>query len=189
MQRLTQTVHEILAARLAPGSSAVDATAGKGHDTLALARLVGPEGRVYAYDLQAAALEQTRERLVAAGAFLQCQLHQQDHAEGLAALLEQRCGGIDAVVFNLGYLPGGDKSLVSSADRTLPALDAAALLLRPEGILLVTAYRGHPGGPEEADAVAEWMELRRAAGWRVEKQAPEATGGRLPPVLWIARQP
>ncbi len=178
--RLTERVHANLRKALQPGDTAVDATAGNGHDTLFLARQVGTEGRVYAFDSQAIALETTRQRLITSEAFLQCQLQQLDHAVGLARLLRDIRRAVAAVVFNLGYLPGADKALTTSTETTLPALDAAALLLRPGGLLCVTAYRGHPGGLEEAAAVEAWMRDKAAQGWPLEThQSPG-------PVLWCA---
>ncbi len=49
--------------RAGPGDCVVDATAGNGSDTLFLAQSVGPRGRVFAFDVQAEALENTRRRL------------------------------------------------------------------------------------------------------------------------------
>jgi hypothetical protein len=64
-------------------------------------------------------------------------------------------GQVVAVTFNLGYLPGGDKSVVTQTTTTRMALRLSMDLLRPGGLLVVVAYRGHPGGPEECDAVRE----------------------------------
>ena len=58
-----------------------------------------------------------------------------------------------AVMFNLGYLPGGDKSIVTRAESTVIAIRIAAELLAPGGILTIVVYTGHPGGEEEAAAV------------------------------------
>lgn len=72
------------AERAEPGAVAIDATAGGGVDTLFLARTVGPGGHVYAFDVQQAALDRTRERLAA-------------EASALAASAETRPGaGPDA---------------------------------------------------------------------------------------------
>ncbi|MFP4069940.1 MAG: tRNA (mnm(5)s(2)U34)-methyltransferase [Verrucomicrobiota bacterium] len=184
MRRLTEFAHQQLADHLRRGDAAIDATAGNGHDTLELARLVGTEGRVVAVDLQDAALGATRRQLNGRGWLDRCELHLGDHATVLAKLE----GSFQAAVFNLGYLPGSDKSVRTAPTTTLAALDHCRRLLAPGGLLLVTAYRGHPGGPEEAEAVADWMQTREDEGWPVRSIEPEATGPQPPPILWIARK-
>jgi predicted methyltransferase len=155
--------------RVRPGERVVDATCGNGHDTLLLARLVGPTGKVWAFDLQERALAATRELLAGAGCLAQAILVAAGH-ERLAELVQEP---IRAVVFNLGYLPGGEKGVVTRPAETLTALDQAADLLLPGGLITVCVYTGHPGGPEEGEAVAKWAAA-------------------LPPAVfnvWISRQP
>ena len=64
--------------------------------------------------------------------------------------------GLKAAVFNLGYLPGGETSLVTCPESTVCALDQAASLLSRHGIIAISLYTGHEGGPEEALAVERW---------------------------------
>lgn len=165
MIRLTTLVHHLLAQHLRAGDHALDLTAGNGHDTLALARLVGAGGQVWAFDLQPAALEATRQRLLRCGCAEQVKLIQANHRDWPTHLP----GGIRnlaAVVANLGYLPGSDQTVITSPDATLPALEAAWSALRPGGLLAVTIYRGHLGGLEEDSAIAAWVKsLPVAAEW------------------------
>ncbi|MGB0743413.1 MAG: tRNA (mnm(5)s(2)U34)-methyltransferase [Opitutales bacterium] len=186
--RLTEQVHLQLEVVLRPGDTAVDATAGNGHDTLAMAKLVGSTGKVIAIDLQAAAIESTCSRLEEAGQLSQCELIEGDHAEVFNELLAKYRGGISAITFNLGYLPGSDKALTTSPEKTLRALDAAQALLKPGGILLVTAYRGHPGGRDEAKQVAQWMGTLSGNHWHTEVREPLTENKEsFPPILWIVR--
>lgn len=159
--------HRCAAAVLRPGDRAVDATAGNGHDTLFLARAVGPAGGVLALDRQEAAIAATRDRLRAAGLEARVRLRRAGH-EGLVARAPAGWPGrVRALLFNLGYLPGGDRGIRTRPATTLAALDAALELLAPGGRLAVVAYPGHPGGGEEADAVAAWMEARAGGGDRL----------------------
>ena len=144
--------HSFLRERVLPGDRAVDATCGNGHDTLFLARLVGPGGKVWAFDVQESALAATDERLAASGCREQAALVLGGH-ERLAEVVTEP---VRAVVFNLGYLPGAEKETVTTPDTTRAALEQAAALLLPGGIVTVAVYTGHPGGPEEAGAVEEW---------------------------------
>ncbi len=156
MQRLTNIAHEILRSRINPGDIAVDATAGNGLDTLFLARCVGPKGLVYSFDLQLEAVRQTEDRLAAAGVS-NVRLLLRDHAELAEAIAPEHLGRIAAVMFNLGYLPGSDKTFRTQPETTGRAIEAGLSLLREGGVLSVLAYTGHPGGLEEADAVARLL--------------------------------
>lgn len=144
--------HLFLRERLGIGDRVVDATCGNGHDTLFLARLVGTLGRVWALDIQEQAVAATRTLLTENGCLSWVKLIQAGH-ERLTELVDEP---VQAVVFNLGYLPGGDKSRVTRPDSTLQALKQATDLLVPGGIIVVTVYTGHPGGTEEGDAVNAW---------------------------------
>lgn len=144
--------HLFLRERVREGDRVVDATCGNGHDTLLLAKLVGPAGRVWGFDLQERALDATRELLAAEGCLAQVELVRAGH-ERLGEFITEP---LAAAVFNLGYLPGGDKGVVTRPATTLRALNGALDLLRPAGILLVVVYTGHEGATEEEKAVLVW---------------------------------
>ena len=164
--RPTELAHRLLEEVVGEGARAIDATAGNGHDTLFLARLVGASGRVLAFDVQAAAIDSARTLLEQEGVAERVTFHHESHA-----LLADRAeaGSADAVMFNLGYLPGADRTVITETDGTLVALGAAAHVLRPGGWLCVTCYPGHSGGGDEATAVERWMEAKAASGWRVAR--------------------
>ncbi len=150
---------------LRAGDLAVDATAGNGHDTLFLAERVGEDGRVIAFDIQAAAIDATRMRLEAAGLSGRVELHQASHGR----LLETAGRGtVTAVMFNLGYFPGGDHAVITRTEETLAALGQALEALRPGGLLTIVCYPGHPGGDEESDAVLAWGGALAADAFRCE---------------------
>lgn len=184
---LVAQAHAAVMPALAPGAVAVDATAGNGHDTLFLARAVGPQGRVYALDLQAAAIEATRRRLAAAGLGKGVQLVRQGHQHLPEPLPPQAHGRVAAVMFNLGYLPGGDHARVTRPEDTLAALDGAAGLLAESGRITVVAYTGHPGGWEEAEAVAAWA--ARLAPGAFTADWIEGGGRAAPRLLVVERRP
>ena len=121
-----ELTHRFLAAHLHPGGKFLDATCGNGGDTEFLCRLAGPEGWVLGLDIQARAVANTNARLAAAGLGTIGRAVQADHAD-LAAYLPE--GGIDAAVFNFGYLPGADHHRFSTPATSLPALEAALAAL------------------------------------------------------------
>lgn len=153
--RLTEYIHHCLEAHLKPGASVLDATAGNGHDTLKCAQLVAPDGQITAVDIQTTALENCQKKLSNAKLDQLCRFHRGNHALIFKDLNPPQ--PYDAILFNLGYLPGGDHSCISTPKNTLLALRQCDRLLAKSGLLIVTAYRGHPGGLAETEAVEEWM--------------------------------
>jgi len=152
--RLVERAHELLGGALMEGDLAIDATAGNGHDVAFLAEQVGNSGKVYAFDLQKEAIEATRKLLAKKGVE-NVELHQCGHERMEEHLPLEIFGQVAAVTFNLGYLPGGDKSVITQTATTRIALRLSMDLLRPGGIMVVVAYRGHAGGPEECVAVRD----------------------------------
>jgi predicted methyltransferase len=176
MAAFTELAHETVREHLRTGDVVIDATVGNGHDTAFLARLVGPTGRVFGFDVQAEAI-----RRVGAVSRVNVTLIQGDHARMTELLPREVIGGVAAVMFNLGYLPGGDKVVTTTTASTLAALDAAWSALRNGGVLTVVAYRGHPGGLAEADAVRDHLRRHGVA------ETP-ASSSPVSPVLFVARK-
>ena len=154
---LCAVVHSWMAQTLGPGGKAIDATCGRGRDTLALARAVGPTGRVMALDCQEEAVLSTRLALEAAGASTWVKVHEGRHEDLLRQWARSEGETCDLVHFNLGYLPGSDRSLKTERESTLIALASAWDLVKSGGWISVVCYRGHHGGPAEAEAVAAWV--------------------------------
>jgi ubiquinone/menaquinone biosynthesis C-methylase UbiE len=162
----TRLSHLIMASFLRPGDAAVDATCGNGHDTLWLARLVGPDGRVWGFDIQEQAVSATRQRLAEAGMAERVELFLAGH-ESMAAHVPDRVRG---VMFNLGYCPGSDRTIITRPETTRTALDQALKLLLPGGVLAITAYPGHDGGEKEGEMLQEWsssLPQRSFHAWRM----------------------
>lgn len=155
--RLTQRAHEAVARVLVEDDLALDATAGNGHDTVFLAEQVGSGGFVWAFDVQEAAITQTRRRLEEAGLLERGCLIHDSHSDMALHLPEKAKGRLGAVMFNLGYLPGSDRRLVTQSETTLAAVQTAVGFTRPGGLVSLMVYRGHPGGREEWQAVCQWL--------------------------------
>jgi hypothetical protein len=152
---LVNTAHDLIRGILHPGDIAIDATVGNGHDTLYLAEQVGPSGHVYGFDIQQAAIDSTRNKFHSP---IGLTLIHASHADMSERIPAQFHGKINAIMFNLGYLPGGDKSIITLTDSTLTALTIAARILADNGIITLLAYPGHQGGDMETDQVNKWCE-------------------------------
>lgn len=179
---LTERAKRWHGAHLQPGGLTIDATLGNGHDALFLARRVGPSGRLFGFDRQAEAVRNSLARLAAAGAATQATLYLAGHETLLTRLPPHAVGAIDAAMFNLGYLPGGDKSQTTRPETTLAALDQVWQALRPGGRLSVIAYVGHPGGADEQAAVAGWT---HRLGLHGDARQVTAGAGERSPVLYL----
>lgn len=146
-------VHDFLRREVKPGAICIDATAGKGRDTVLLCRLAGEQGKVLAFDIQEDAVAQTRARLAAEG--LRAEVFQDSHAN-----MEQYAGRatVDCIVFNFGRLPGGDPSIFTTEQTSIPAIDAGLALLKPGGVMALALYYGKENGYTERDAILTYLQ-------------------------------
>lgn len=155
--RLTTRAHQLISASLRNGDIAIDATAGNGNDTKFLAEHVGALGQVFAFDIQALALERSAKRL-ADLPYENVQFELKNHCELASIIPEALHGNIAVVMFNLGYLPGAIEDLITLPTSTCVALESALALIKPGGLCTVLCYRGHSGGAEEANQVATLLD-------------------------------
>lgn len=148
-------VQDYLAAHLPHPKLCIDATCGNGGDTAFLCRLAGPEGRVLGFDIQPEAIASTRKHLEQLGVpAARYELHCQSHADLLQVV---QPGTADAVMFNFGWLPGADHAVFSTAQSSIPALQAALEAVRPGGVVSAILYSGQVIGTDEKQTVLEYL--------------------------------
>lgn len=145
-----------------PSDQVIDATCGNGNDTKILAGLV-PEGKVWAFDIQESAVKSTLTALREAGLCDRVEIHHLSHATFPAGLFPE---STKLIVYNLGYLPGGDKTITTETNITLQSIKNGMQLLVPGGMISITLYPGHAEGEKEAVALLSFAET-------------------LPPFLWM----
>ncbi len=170
------------------GDVCVDCTIGNGHDTELLARLVGAEGTVIGFDIQEAAIKSTRERLGEAGLFDRVELVHGCHSSLSEVLNVQAIQELSLVMFNLGYLPGSDKSVVTEVASTIDSLNQAAGFLKKGGAISLIAYRGHSGGEEEYTAVMNWVTELEHEGFEVFRYEQVTEKSSTPVFLWVRKR-
>ena len=139
--------HKIWKKHLQPGDSAIDATCGNGHDALFLMRC--HLSHLYCIDIQQAALNQTEERLLS---FKKFSLHLACHST-----FPMVANPIQLIVYNLGYLPGGNKALTTQVKTTLQSIENGYNLLNKNGLISITLYPGHPEGKQEEKSILNWV--------------------------------
>ncbi|MDT2871659.1 tRNA (mnm(5)s(2)U34)-methyltransferase [Lactococcus lactis] len=179
MLKQLEMAHWMLKDIIKTNDVVVDATMGNGYDTQFLAEL---GAKVYAFDVQEEALNATEKRLDDAG--IKNQIFEKNLSNlltepsvnlilsGHEKLSEYVKEPIKAAIFNLGYLPKTDKSVVTKADTTLTALDALTNQLVVGGRIAIMIYYGHEGGMEEKDAVIKWTSSLPQNDWEVTSYAP-----------------
>ena len=153
MLDLLELQKEFILKHLREGDTAADFTMGNGYDTAFLSKTVGESGKLWAFDIQKQAIDSTAARLKE----LCC-------PENYTLILDSHHnaknyidGKIKAGMFNLGWLPGGDKSITTLRETTIPAIEAAISMLDRDGVLTVAVYPGHEEGDAEGKLVEEYL--------------------------------
>lgn len=185
---LVQQAQQLVSMHLQDGDIAIDATVGNGHDTLFLAQRVGNSGKVYGFDIQQTALDNGYQRLEEHQLNHRVSLIHAGHETMPIVLPTEICNaGVKAIMFNLGYLPGGDKNRTTLSSTTLSALNSATQILAPDGIITIIAYTGHPGGQEEYESVRNWTHYLAGDIFSVDIQA-RAKSDKPSPELIVIRK-
>ena len=144
---ITKVSHLLMDKLIDKSMTGVDMTVGKGNDIDFLCERCG---FVYGFDIQKQAIEITADRLQN---YSNYKLINDDHVNILDYINEP----IDFAVYNLGYLPGFDKSITTNAETTLQSLRYVFELLKPFGWVLICFYPGHEQGRKELDIVEEFL--------------------------------
>lgn len=150
---LVTEAHKTIQPYLSEQSISIDATMGNGHDTLFLAK---HGHKTYAFDIQENAIKATYQRLENSHCIDKVSLIHAGHETMHQHINPEE--KVNAIIFNLGYLPHADKSIITHAGNTLAALNHAIKLLSPKGIISILAYSGHTGGRAEMQAVIQWYQ-------------------------------
>ena len=177
---LVNAAHQFSQAKIEHGDVAIDATVGNGHDTVFLAKQVGVDGKVYGFDIQQCALNNTKAYLQKEGFSERVSLHLASHVYMVDIVKEPR---VKAIMFNLGYLPGADKTIITKIDSTLLALESALTLISDAGGISIIAYPGHEGGDGETAAITRWYQDLDVQQFIVEVTLLKTQTKQLPPQL------
>ncbi len=148
-----QIIQHILELHIREGDSCIDATAGRGRDTLFLSNLVGTSGHVTAFDIQQEAVDSTRALLnqyhrTNAEVVLDSHSHMQNYFQP---------GTISCITFNFGWLPGGNHNIFTNPETSIQAIRQGLELLKPDGIMTLILYYGRETGFQERDALLDFL--------------------------------
>ncbi|QOR65930.1 16S rRNA (cytosine(1402)-N(4))-methyltransferase [Cytobacillus suaedae] len=157
LERILPFARRLLDTAIPEGGIAVDATMGNGHDTLLLAKLVGENGHVYAFDIQSDAIRNTSSRLNENNLLDRVTLFEKSHGELQESIPTSIHGKVNGAIFNLGYLPGGNKEIVTKPTSTIAAIEQLLSIMEVEGIIVLVIYHGHEQGAVERDEILEYV--------------------------------
>lgn len=146
--------HKFMAEHIKSGDFVIDATAGKGRDTCFLASLVGKNGRVLAFDIQEDAVIQTKTLV-----------KEQGYEDIVTVILDSHSNmdnyadenSVSAIMFNFGWLPGGDHNIFSTPKTSIPAIEKGLKLLKSGGVMSLCIYHGKECGTYDRDAIMEYL--------------------------------
>jgi len=155
---------------LRPYDHAIDATCGNGKDTLVLANLLisnSQESILIGIDIQSEAITRTRTLLASHLSEKQRDrvfLFHQSHTQFPALAYNVP---IRLIVYNFGYLPGGDKSVTTLSKTSIQSFQAALPLIMPGGAISATCYPGHNEGGNEQNALLSFVQALDPSQWCV----------------------
>ncbi|MBM7570895.1 class I SAM-dependent methyltransferase [Aquibacillus albus] len=155
-KKIIPYAHELLENSIKPGEIVIDGTCGNGKDTLFLSKLVGNHGKVLAFDIQQQAITNTRNLLIAQN-INNVELIHDGHQCIDNYLDEEHKEQVGGAIFNLGYLPGSDKKIITTPNKTIKAIDTIMKYIKPDGLIVLVVYHGHTGGDIEKEKLLQHL--------------------------------
>lgn len=172
-------VEDIICEHIKDGDVVLDCTVGNGKDTLKLAKKVGKSGKVYGFDIQKKALNIAKNLLESENLLNRVDLIESSH-ENIDSYISSK---LDFIIYNLGYLPKGDKNIKTNSQSTIISLKKSLKLLKNNGIILITSYTGHEGGMEEKESIEKLLSKLNQKDYNVLKY-DFINQGNCPPILY-----
>src|SRR5699024_935423 len=150
--------HYLMEEAVNKGDTVIDATCGNGHDTVFLSRLVGKDGHVFGFDIQDQAIANTRYRLARNG-LKNTTIIKDSHSNFVHHIPVDKLTRLGGAIFNLGYLPGSDKTVITRSETTILAVEGILSHLKQNGIVVLVVYHGHKGGDLEREQLMRYVRL------------------------------
>lgn len=148
-------VHNLIDSYIKENDIVIDATIGNGNDTLYLSKVVD-NGKVFGFDIQEDAIKNTKNLLDKNNCH-NYELFLSSHNK-MSSVLSDYLGKVSLVLFNLGYLPNGDKTITTNYETTIEAIEESFKLIHKMGMILVVIYPGHESGKIESEKIHEYLD-------------------------------
>lgn len=167
IQTPVHLAHHYFKQKLKMGDIVLDCTAGNGLDSLFIARQIldGDQGHLYCIDIQEQAIVNTKKLLeehLSREQLKGVSFLQQSHEK-----LPEIPNTVALIVYNFGYLPGGDKTITTHVESSLNSITKGLELLAPLGIMSLTCYPGHEEGEKEQNALFSFCESLDKKRWNL----------------------
>ena len=162
----------------------IDATVGNGHDTLFLRKQLSEKGKLYGFDVQKKAIELTKKRLMKNNCYSGVKLIKDSH-ENFQKYID---GSVDLILYNLGYLPKGDKEITTESETTLNSVKAGMAMLNRGGVIFLTVYPGHLPGALELEVLSGYLKTINQKEYAVMKVDFFNYNNKPPVVFMIERR-
>jgi 16S rRNA G1207 methylase RsmC len=175
---MTTIAHLFLSHLIKKDDILIDATMGNGHDTLFLANHAK---KVYAFDIQKQAIETTS---------LLLEKHQINNVDLILDSHENFSNYVrsfQGVIFNLGYLPHGDKSITTKAFSTIKTIDHMLSKLQQNGYMIIVVYPGHPEGRKESIEIDSYLNTLDTKNYKIIKTDLVHQNNHPPYIIWITK--
>lgn len=143
---ISELSHHIVTEFLDNKENAIDGTLGNGYDTDFLSENFK---NVYSFDIQQEACDAYRDKNLE-NVNVICDSHHK--------LKEYITEEIDCIMYNLGFLPGGNKHITTIHEYSLKSIQDGLELLRSGGLMTICIYRGHDEGKIEESCILEYLE-------------------------------
>lgn len=180
LQHTTELALHMCAAYIKSEDIAIDCTCGNGNDTLWLAKRCK---KVYSFDIQQSAIDSAK-LLLKENEITNVELIKESH-EKIGEYVKE---APSVIVFNLGFLPGGDKSITTTRESSLEAIKKALEILAVDGILSVIMYPGHEEGKKELELILSWARGLNSKEYHCVFANMLNQSERAPQVLWITKK-
>lgn len=141
--------HYLIENRVENNIRACDMTAGNGKDSKFILDNKNPK-ILYAFDIQKLSQERCKKLI---GQRKNFKFILDDH-KNIEKYIEEK---IDLFIYNLGFLPKGDKSITTNYKSVIQSLKSCLNLLNENGLILITFYPGHDEGKNEEKYVGEFL--------------------------------
>lgn len=153
IKNAVNTARDMIKRKINKNSIVIDATVGNGHDSKFLCSFLGENGKFYGFDIQKSAIDRTEERLDEKNYKCTINLFLDSHTEFKKHIQEE----VDMIIYNLGYLPKGDKSITTLHDTSLLSVKEGMDILKKEGMIILTIYPGHDEGMKEFEIISSFL--------------------------------
>ncbi len=140
-------VKNIMEMKIPKSNICLDMTLGNGNDSLNMLEL-NNSIKIYGFDIQKSCVDKIKALNI----------------ENIYAINDSHINfdkyvdsDIDFAIFNLGYLPGGDKSITTDYDTVIHTIEKLLCAIKIDALIVITFYPGHKSGLDESINVLEYL--------------------------------